>query len=118
MRKLILLAILAISAMMLLSCAPEPGTTSSPDVGNHSKYNIERYQYGENNNDYVLIVERKDSLPVTNVTWNVPNGKTSHNVSAVIDENERPTKIMNKEMYVYEKKDIIMENDSIVIIRK
>lgn len=65
-----------------------------------------------------MIVERKDSLPVTNVTWSVQSGKTTSNVSAVIDENERPTKITNKEMFVYEKKDIIMENDSIVIIRK
>lgn len=118
MRRLILLAILAICAMMLLSCTTDPGTISKPDIGGHPKYNITEYQYGESSNDYVLIVERKDSLPVTNVTWNVPSGKTSYNVSAVIDDNERPTKIMNKEMYVYEKKDIIMENDSIVIIRK
>ncbi|TXG82054.1 MAG: hypothetical protein E6R13_05440 [Spirochaetes bacterium] len=117
MRRLILLAILAICAMMLLSCET-PGVTSNPDMGNHSKYKIKKYQYDSGSNDYVLIVERKDSLPVTNVTWEVQSGKTSHNVSAVIDENERPTKIMNKEMFVYEKKDIIMENDSIVIIRK
>lgn len=115
MRKLILLVI---CVMMLLSCTKDPGTISKPDIGGHPKYNITKYQYGVNSNDYVMIVERKDSLPVTNVTWNVPSGKTTRNVSAVIDENECPTKIMNKEMFVYEKKDIIMENDSIVIIRK
>ena len=114
MRRLILLVI---CVMMLLSCET-PGVTSNPDMGNHSKYKIEKYQYDSGINDYVLIVERKDSLPVTNVTWNVPNGKTLYNVSAVIDDNERPTKIMNKQMFVYENKDIIMENDSIVIIRK
>ena len=114
MKKLL---IFTFATLLLISCET-PGTTYNPDQGNHPKYNIEKYYYGENSNEYVMIVTRKDSLPVTNVTWSVKSGKTHHNVSSVIDDNERPVKVINDSLFVYRKKDILMQNDSIVVIRK
>ena len=83
-------------------------------MGNHPKYNIEQYFYEDG--QCVYIITRKDSLDVTNVNWTVRHGKTTEDVAAVIDENERPLKEIT--VYQYQKNQILMENDSIVIIRK
>jgi len=110
MKKVLLFA----SLIFVAASCTDAGTTENVDKGNHSKYNIERYFYEDG--ECVYIITRKDSLEVTNVNWTVSHGKTTEQVSAVIDENERPVKVIN--VYQYKKSQILMENDSIVIIRK
>lgn len=111
MKKTILLLIVTLVGLM--SCET-PGTSYNADKGNHSKYNIEKYYY--DSDSYIIIATRKDSLAVQNVSWRVQQGKTTRNQSAVIDENGKPEKEIT--VYQYQKNQILMENDSIVIIRK
>ena len=110
MKKVLLFAALLFAAT---SCQT-PGTSYNADEGNHPKYNIEKYYY--DSDSYIIIATRKDSLAVQNVSWLEHHGKTTRNQSAVIDDNERPVKEIN--VYQYQKNQILMENDSIVVIRK
>ena len=110
MKKVVLFAAL----LFIVTSCTDAGTTGNIDKGNHPKYNIEQYFYKDG--ECVYIITRKDSLPVTNVTWTEQHGKTTTTYGSVIDDNERPVKEIT--VYQYQKSQILMENDSIVIIRK
>lgn len=117
MKKIIYLTIIAIILLFLLGCSQTPGTTINPDQGNNEKYNIEKYYYTPN--EYIIIATRKDSLPVINTSRVEHKHKASDIIhSVVIDENDRPVKYVSDTVYQYRKEDIILKNDSIIIIRK
>lgn len=118
MNKRVIYFILAAVLLLLLVGCETPGTSTDPDKGNNEKYTFEKYYYDTGNNDYVIIATRKDSLPVMNISEPKSSGKSTIIQSYVIDENERPIKYVSDTVYQYRKEDILLKNDSIIVIRK
>lgn len=117
MKRIIYFTIIAIILLLVLGCET-PGTMKNIDEGNSEKYNIEKYYYDDAGN-YIIIATRKDSLEVSSTTWKESHGKNNTVTKTVIlDENDRPIKYIPDTVYQYRKEDILLKNDSIIIIRK
>ncbi len=111
MKKIVLFILVALT---IVSCT-DAGTIENADMGNHPKYKFEKYWYEDG--DYVIIAERKDDPTLRTVTRDEVkrSGNTTYTEKyiTIIDDG-----VKQDGTYVFNKNQILLENDSIIIIRK
>ena len=107
MKKIVLFILVALT---IVSCT-DAGTVEKIDNGNSSKYNIERYYY--KNGQSIIIAERKNDPNLRTVTYTTKSGKNNVTHTNLIDDG-----VQKDGTYVFNKNQVLLENDSIIIIRK